>query len=1272
MRVSDLLGQRFWTTGLVIMITVGSCGFAAGQVSDGAFDAPEVNQTVSKIEVWLADARQAIADGNQQAAEKYLQVAESIANQPGVVLPPDFSFDEIKTEITNLASAPAENTGGADFVPLDRSSVSQGNLETSAQNSLLKARQELALGNSVQAAEMLNAAKTYQVDFSKLGDSPENIEQLIARQNELVQMARGNDLEAYNQQAASFLLSQADALIAYQDYATAEKLVAGAKAFPVDFAALGFNPDEMLVQVRAAASQSPTGTSFSLSDNQTQESARDAAMRLMSKAQLAVDQENWTAANDLVQQAKALNVPDSEFALGLMRPWQMELIVNDHLKRANQADQIATSNQTGDRHVINAGFDPRDDNTQIIQVAAVDDNDPFVKEQREQFNPVPSRGMQLYRSGVEALNNNDQQRAQEYFQTALQYREQLDSSTRSAIRTHLASYQDSGFSTEPAPVEMGMDDQQQKLFRRLQNEVFSERDSADRLLETSPRKALEKMTYVRKRVNESELNSDRKRPLLTIIDRDMNQMQNYIEENLSEILLHETNAHRLEQVESRRQGNYDTELQIQKLIEEFNTLKDQGRWAEAEIVARQAQDLAPGSPIVVQLMESARFLIRDRQVQEYERRQEEGQWVNLSVNSIAAATPIDDRTPYLFNPDREDWIRRSQLRRESLGIGQYSSEAERNIWNLLKNTKVSGEYTGTLTEAVDQLASQAGVNIVFDMVAMNVEGVTTNAAVEVPIRNPITLQSALNLVLASHGLVFIVQDEVIKVTSTTAQRKDRKAKTYYVGDLVTPVSAPQNPMQMNFITPYSNGAGVPGFAANQPLTAPNQLNAQAGGVNAVTLAQQLPGSGFNGPGFGQGYGNPYANGGNRGTPIYTTMGGTQLGGVSEADFTNLIDLIKSSIAVDEWDDTNGDGTIQSFVPNLSLIVSQTQEVQDQIQDLLERLRQLNDVQIVVEVRFVTLSDNFFERIGIDFDFRLNDNSGLTPTGLPDEVAESVVIGRDPISDGFAPTGDLDVAFGQNSFGSAVPTFGGFDAATAANFGFAILSDIEVFFLIQASKGDQRSNITQAPTVTMFNGQSGSVSDGSQRPFVTSVVPVVGDFAVAHQPVISLLPDGTSLNVQATASHDRRFVRLSLVPFFSQITDVETFTFDGSTTTRTATDTLLEDLLNQGGIDVGDGGNEIETIDEGVTVQLPVVAVTSINTVVSVPDGGTVLLGGVKRMREGRTERGVPFLSNVPYVNRLFKNVGIGRETQNLMMMVTPRIIIQEEEEQFQVGPIGGN
>jgi len=48
---------------------------------------------------------------------------------------------------------------------------------------------------------------------------------------------------------------------------------------------------------------------------------------------------------------------------------------------------------------------------------------------------------------------------------------------------------------------------------------------------------------------------------------------------------------------------------------------------------------------------------------------------------------------------------------------------------------------------------------------------------------------------------------------------------------------------------------------------------------------------------------------------------------------------------------------------------------------------------------------------------------------------------------------------------------------------------------------------------------------------------------------------------------------------------------------------------------------------------------------------------------------VPLLSSIPYINRLFRNVGIGQEASNLMMMVTPRILIQEELEEDQVGLI---
>ena len=60
------------------------------------------------------------------------------------------------------------------------------------------------------------------------------------------------------------------------------------------------------------------------------------------------------------------------------------------------------------------------------------------------------------------------------------------------------------------------------------------------------------------------------------------------------------------------------------------------------------------------------------------------------------------------------------------------------------------------------------------------------------------------------------------------------------------------------------------------------------------------------------------------------------------------------------------------------------------------------------------------------------------------------------------------------------------------------------------------------------------------------------------------------------------------------------------------------------------------------MQLPTFSFVTVTTTVSVPDGGTVLLGGIKRLSEGRNEYGVPILDKIPYINRLFKNVGIGR------------------------------
>ena len=79
---------------------------------------------------------------------------------------------------------------------------------------------------------------------------------------------------------------------------------------------------------------------------------------------------------------------------------------------------------------------------------------------------------------------------------------------------------------------------------------------------------------------------------------------------------------------------------------------------------------------------------------------------------------------------------------------------------------------------------------------------------------------------------------------------------------------------------------------------------------------------------------------------------------------------------------------------------------------------------------------------------------------------------------------------------------------------------------------------------------------------------------------------------------------------------------------------------------------------GIPVQLPVVNRFSINTVVSVPDGGTLSLGGISRSSEGSISQGVPGLSG-PF-GRPFANRASGRSTSRSGASVKVQILSSRE------------
>ena len=88
----------------------------------------------------------------------------------------------------------------------------------------------------------------------------------------------------------------------------------------------------------------------------------------------------------------------------------------------------------------------------------------------------------------------------------------------------------------------------------------------------------------------------------------------------------------------------------------------------------------------------------------------------------------------------------------------------------------------------------------------------------------------------------------------------------------------------------------------------------------------------------------------------------------------------------------------------------------------------------------------------------------------------------------------------------------------------------------------------------------------------------------------------------------------------------------------------------------------EDVIASYPVTVPEIETSSVMTRVSVPDGGTLLLGGQKITAEVEKEAGVPILSKIPIIGRLFGSRSVLRDQKVLLILVKPTIMLQEERE----------
>ncbi len=708
---------------------------------------------------------------------------------------------------------------------------------------------------------------------------------------------------------------------------------------------------------------------------------------------------------------------------------------------------------------------------------------------------------------------------------------------------------------------------------------------------------------------------------------------------------------------------------MKQFMDKAMSAQAEGDWVEAEKFAKLAAEVDPNEIAATALATKARIMRhyeRDKQIRSDADESRLNAWQEVDAAAVVSEDVI--KRSIDMGGDFKALTERRRAMNDRLAYNPKSARTVEIEKILNKPITLPNSDRMTLGEAIKYLAEYTGLNVVPDQRALNEEGLTLDTPVNLTAVNNIKLKSVLKYMLNPLHLSYTIDDEVLVITSPQSGKSKMYTIVYSVADLVlSPSKANKNALQ----APGSGFVAPPGMAAS--ATDPNVLQAQANAMTGTTPAAMTGGMGSGKVEFDR----------------------------EKPEFEPLMHLIKSTCAPGSWSndhtpmealngafgqgaggvtdaDAEGVGSITPFYLNISLIIRQTAEVHDEIVELLRQLRRLQDLQVSVEVRFISVSDSFFEQIGVDFDFNIQSDAvgrkssfaipnpaaalggGTGGTGATANTAVQPYLinpirdhayGRQPLVVGTnGPTNDLNnpqfnpnlmLPFSQSTSDAAtqifnaIPNLGG-------TFGVAFLSDLEVYLFLQAIQGDTRSNLVQAPKVTSFNGAPAFVSNFTGRNYVAALTPIVGGGSVAFQPQISTFPDGVQLFVTPVVSADRRYVRLSLSPVFTTFLGFDNFSIPAA---------------------VGGGGLGGQSSTINAQVQLPIFTFTNVSTTVTVPDGGTVLLGGVKRLREERREFGVPILSKTPMIDRLFRNIGIGRTTDSLMLMVTPRIIILEEEEE---------
>ena len=341
---------------------------------------------------------------------------------------------------------------------------------------------------------------------------------------------------------------------------------------------------------------------------------------------------------------------------------------------------------------------------------------------------VNGTALELYNQGITALRQGDRRLAYDAFVAANNSEEKLDGYRQRQLqdkirelaprnnKIQLASNEQvadgaDGNAAGAGHLDVAVQEHEAK-FDKLRTETLNAVFRAERLRERKPEEATKLLNEQLASIESSGFAPEQVEPLAGSVRSSLTGVEAYMKQHAPIIELERKNAETRDLVEREIQTRVRVGQEMAVLVEKYNDLKEQRRFAEAHAVAKQAKELDPDNAIVVQMELTANFAMRNDQIERLKTNKEQSFYDTLQDVEESLVNPVANGDPVRY---AKNWNEIKARRKASPTTGRDTSATEERVYSALESPVSLHFDNVSLKEVLTHIADAQGIGIILDV-----------------------------------------------------------------------------------------------------------------------------------------------------------------------------------------------------------------------------------------------------------------------------------------------------------------------------------------------------------------------------------------------------------------------------------------------------------------------------------------------------------------------------------------------------------------------------